>query len=221
MVFGDIMKKSENILEYVEKYKYKYGISYLDEKHKGVKKLTTAIRAFLIYMVVFLPIMMWSLLLNAQKIAHTTQNFSFASIHKTTYTFEFYVLLVSTLAFIFLLFVLKKSGLFSAIAVPILPLVVFCFGTCTENQNGFGYKPSFYFLLVPAIILGILVVVLLLILIRAQIKTNMLYNMLIEGIYRQYGNTDGVKMSEAEWNEFIKDYNPHRMITKENTNNSK
>ena len=43
------MKKQANILEYVEKYKYKYGISYADENSNLVKKLSVVTSLVWIY----------------------------------------------------------------------------------------------------------------------------------------------------------------------------
>ena len=215
------MERNANILKYVEKYKHKYGISYLDKNSSAVKKIVTAIKVFLIYIVIFLPIMEWSLLLNAQKVAHTTDNFSFASINKSTYAAEFYIILVSIFVLFALLFFIKKRKALSVIALLVLPIANVCFATCTENRNGFGYKPAFYFLTVPAVITSLLIIALLFILIRAHLKTKKLYDMIVSGLYKQYGNTDGVKMSDQEWEEFLSSYNPYQQITKDDSHKPK
>ena len=63
---------------------------------------------------------------------------------------------------------------------------------------------------VPAVILFGLSVWIMIVLIRAKIKTNKLYDMLVEGLYKQYGKNDGETLTETEWDEFLTQYNPHK-----------
>lgn len=204
------MKKNANILDYVEKYKYKYGISYANEGGKLVKSLYRVIKCFLIYIIVCLPIVEASLLFNAQKVAKTTQDFSFFSIHKSPYTAEFYIMFICFVLLIALLVVAKKRKMLAAAALLILPVIVWCFAVCTENQNGFGYKATFYFIAIPAAVALLLVIALVIVLIRAKIKTDSIYNMIVEGLYKQYGVSDGEKLTEDEWIEFLSQYNPYK-----------
>ena len=94
------------------------------------------------------------------------------------------------------------------------PFMMFSFGRFCESIDGiFGYISKFYWChFIPAVILVILAVWLIVILIRAKVKTNKIYNMLVEGLYAQYGKKDGEKLTEAEWEEFLSEYNPYKPL---------
>ena len=49
-------------------------------------------------------------------------------------------------------------------------------------------------------------------LIRANIKTNKLYDTLIDGLYKQYGKKDGESLTEEQWDEFLTKYNPYKRM---------
>ena len=36
--------------------------------------------------------------------------------------------------------------------------------------------------------------------------------MLVDGLYKQYGTENGEKLSEEDWQKFLKDYNPKKMF---------
>ena len=78
---------------------------------------------------------------------------------------------------------------------------------------GIGYVAGFYWkYLVPAIVFVLFAAILLFVLIRANVKTTKLYNMLLDGLYRQYGKKDGEKLSEEEWQKFLNEYNPYKQV---------
>ena len=199
------MKKQANILEYVEKYKYKYGISYADEKSNLVKKLYKFIKLFTIFMIGFIFVFNLSLLFRAQ-----TENFSFLAINNSAYATDFYVLLGCLVILIATLLLAKFNKLFLAIGIVVLPISVECFkGATTSNLT---YMTTFYVGAIPAYFAVLLIAALIFILIRVKIKTNRIYDMLVEGLYKQYGSKDGEKLTEAEWQEFLKQYNPKKIL---------
>ncbi|MBR6502863.1 MAG: hypothetical protein IKT42_05415 [Clostridia bacterium] len=199
------MKKQANILEYVEKYKYKYGISYADEKSNLVKKLHKFIKLFTIFMIGFILIFNLSLLFSAQG-----ENFSFLAINNSAYATDFYVLLGCFLILFATLLLAKFNKLFLAIEIVVLPISVECFKAATESN--LTYMTTFYVGAIPAYFAVLLIAALVFILIRAKVKTNRIYDMLVEGLYKQYGSKDGEKLSEEEWQEFLKQYNPKKMF---------
>ncbi len=207
-IFGDFMKRQANILEYVEKYKYKYGISYAKEGSNLVKRLYFVIKILLICLCIWIPIFDASLLFNAQG-----KDFAFSAINSNMYRVEFYTLMGCFVLLVAILILAKKSKYFLSAALLILPVAISCFKTCT--QVGLGYKTSFYYGAVPAYAAILLIAVIMFILIRAEIKTKRIYDMLVEGLYKQYGTENGEKLNEDEWQEFLKKYNPKTVNTKE------
>ena len=201
------MKKNANILEYVEKYKYKYGISYADEKSTLVRRLCKFINFFTICMIIWTFLFCMSLLFKAQ-----SEEFSLFAVNNDyfVYTSEYYTLLACFFLLIVTLILSKKSKYFLGLTVAILPVAISCFRTCTKV--GLGYKSSYYIGSVPSYIIMLLVVALIFILIRARIKTNRIYDMLVDGLYKQYGTENGEKLSEEDWQKFLKDYNPKKMF---------
>ena len=200
------MKKQANILEYVENYKYKYGISYADEKSELVRKLYKFIKLFTIFMIGFIFVFNLSLLFRAQ-----TENFSFLAINNSAYVTDFYVLLGCLVLLITLLIFSKKSKLFTVIGLIVLPVAVECFKAATSSN--LTYMTTFYVGAIPAYVAVLLIAALLFILLRAKVKANRIYDMLVDGLYKQYGSKDGEKLTEEQWQEFLKQYNPKKMFT--------
>lgn len=208
------MKKQANILEYVEKYKYKYGISYADENSSLVKKLYKFIKLFCAFMIGFIIIFNLSLLFSAQG-----EDFSFLAINNSAYATDFYVLLGCLALLVATLILSKKSKLFTAIGLVVLPVSVECFKAATATN--LTYMTTFYVGAIPAYVAVLLIAALLFILIRAKIKTNRIYDMLLDGLYKQYGSKEGEKLSEDEWQEFLKQYNPKKMFSDSGTKEGK
>lgn len=202
--FGDFMKKEANILDYVEKYKYKYGISYATEKSNIVKILYRFITLFLIFMIGFILIFNLSLLFRAQG-----KDFSFLAINNSAYVTDYYVLLGCLVLLVATLILSKKSKYFTAIGLAVLPVSVECFKAAT--QRDLTYMTTFYVGAIPAYFAVLLIAALIFILIRASLKTNRIYDMLVDGLYKQYGTKNGEKLTEDEWQEFLKSYNPKKL----------
>ncbi len=198
------MKKNANILEYVEKYKYKYGISYAVEGGKLAK--TLGIITSIVWIYSFFVLML-SILSFAMNFAAGALDYSrLSNVFITTIVCA----VVMIIAAVFYVCRQKIIGLIIGIAVQ--PFIVLAYESI--SVYGLGYFPSFYWkFLVPAIIFVIFAAFLLVVLIRATIKTNKLYNMLVEGLYRQYGTRDGEKLTDIEWDEFLTNYNPYKQIT--------
>lgn len=198
------MKKDANIMRYVEKYKYKYGISYADEKSNLVKRLYFFAKIVLIYMIGFIFVFNASLLFNSQK-----ENFSFLHINASAYATDFYVLAACFVLLIAALILAKKNKLFISIGL-ILPVAVECFKPAT--QDGLNYMTAFYLGAIPAYVAVLLIAALVFIIIRAKLKTNGIYSMIIDILYKQYGTKDGEKLTEEQWQSFLKSYDSKSTI---------
>ena len=108
-------------------------------------------------------------------------------------------------------FVCKQKIIALIIAIAMQPAIVLTY--MPISVYGMGYLPSFYWkFLVPAIIFVLIAAILLVVLIRAKIKTNKIYDLLVEGLYKQYGTKDGEKLTDSEWEEFLTNYNPYKQV---------
>ena len=203
MLLGDKMKKNTNILEYVEKYKYKYGISYAVDGGKLVKGLTTATSIVWVY----------SFIMLALSILSFAMKFQGGILDYNKLSNVFITTIVCTVAMIVaaILFICKQKIIGLAAAIITQPFIVLAYEPI--SVYGIGYVAGFYWkYLVPAIVFVLFAAILLFVLIRAKIKTNKLYNMIVDGLYRQYGKKDGEKLSEEEWQKFLNEYNPYKQV---------
>ncbi len=198
------MKRNANILEYVEKYKYKYGIKYAEEGGALVKHLSVYTGIVWVYSFFILVLSILSFALN---FAAGKLDYSYLSnIFITTIVCA--VIMVVAAAF----FVCKQKIIGLIIGIIVQPFIVLTYKPI--SVYGAGYLPSFYWkFLVPAMVFIILAAFLFIVLIRAKVKTNKIYDMLVEGLYKQYGTHDGEKLTDSEWNDFLTNYNPHKPIT--------
>ena len=197
------MKKNTNILEYVEKYKYKYGISYAVDGGKLVKGLTTATSNVWVY----------SFIMLALSILSFAMNFQGGRLDYNKLSNVFITTIVCTVAMVAaaILFICKQKIIGLAAAIITQPFIVLAYEPI--SVYGIGYVAGFYWkYLVPAIVFVLFATILLFVLIRANVKTNKLYNMLVDGLYKQYGKKDGETLTEAQWNEFLTQYNPYKRI---------
>ena len=197
------MKKSTNILEYVEKYKYKYGISYAVDGGKLVKGLTTATSIVWVY----------SFIMLALSILSFAMNFQGGRLDYNKLSNVFITTIVCTVAMVAaaILFICKQKIIGLAAAIITQPFIVLAYEPI--SVYGIGYVAGFYWkYLVPAIVFVLFATILLFVLIRAKVKTNKLYNMLVNGLYKQYGKKDGETLTEEQWNEFLTQYNSYKRI---------
>ncbi len=198
------MKKNANILEYLEKYKYKYGIKYAEDGGKLVKHLSvyTGIVWLYSFITLLLSILSFAINFAAGKLDYGYLSNTFIS------TIVYAVIMVVAAV----LFICKQKIIGLIIAIITQPFIVLAYEPI--SVYGMGYVAGFYWkYLVPAIVFILIAAFLLIVLIRAKVKTDKLYNMLVEGLYKQYGTRDGEKLSDDEWNEFLSNYNPYKQVT--------
>lgn len=201
------MKKNANILEYVEKYKYKYGISNVSDNNKIMNFLT--VLAGICWCYAFFMAMVFILGTCMQlKIGHVDFEF---------FKNSFYSIIIGTVLMIVAAFLLCCKQKIAACITSIVsqPVMVIAFAHLMKDPIG-DLKFSFYWRhAIPAILLVFFAVLVLIALINGIVKDNKLYDMLVEGLYKQYGTRDGEKLSEDEWNEFLINYNPKKQVVSE------
>lgn len=195
------MKKNANILKYLEKYKYKYGISYADEGSKPVKILSVITSIVWVYSFFMLAITILSFSLNFS--AGITDYAQMGGVFVST--------IICTVAMLAaaILFGFKQKIIACIIAIIAEVFVVITYEPI--SVYGMGYVAGFYWkYAVPAAVFVLFAAILAFVLIRAKVKTNKLYNMLVEGLYKQYGTQDGEKLTDDQWQEFLTRYNPYK-----------
>lgn len=197
------MKKSKNILDYVEKYKEKYGIKYINSNSPFIKRLGIAAAVVWCYSFLILMISVFSFIINFKS--------GILIWSKLSDVFIATLCCAVVMVIAAVLFVTDKK--ISASLTAVVGQAVLVITYMPISPYGAGYSSSFYYkFAVPAILLILIAVIVCVFLIRAKLKTDKLYKYLIEGIYNQYGSKDGEKLSEKEWQEFLDAYNPYKRI---------
>jgi len=194
------MKKNTNILNYLEKYKEKYGIKYAAEGGKLVKTLSrlTACSWVYSFFMMMLSIISFALNFKAGILNYT----DFSNVFVTTVVCAVCMIVAAVL------FVCRQKIIGSAFAVAVQPFIVLAYEL--PSRYGMSYLPSFYWkFVIPAVLLCVFAIWLVAVLLRAEFKTNKLYNTLLDGIYKQHGTRDGEKLTDQEWQEFLDNYNPY------------
>lgn len=200
------MKKNTNILEYVEKYKYKYGISYATDGGSLVK--TLGIITGVVWVYTFFMTMLF-ILGTAMNLKIGFADFDYIANAFITIIVGAAVMIAGAALYVCRL---KIAGCAAVIIAQ--PFMVFSYSHLMKDASGISLNLSFYWRhAVPAAVLALLAVWIIVVLIRAKVKTNKLYNTLVEGLYKQYGTKDGEKLTEQQWDEFLSRYNPYKQIT--------
>lgn len=199
------MKRNANILEYVKKYKYKYGISNVSENTRIMNVLTAFIALSWCY-AFFMAVVF--ILGTSLQIKHGLVDFSY-------FKNSFISIVTGTTLMIIaaVMFFCKKKIVAFAVSIISQPVIVMAFAHLLKDPIG-DLKWSFYWRhAIPAMVLVVFAAIELIFLINGIIKDNKLYDMLVEGLYKQYGTSDGEKLTDDEWNEFLTNYNPKIMNT--------
>ena len=122
------MKKNENILKYLEKYKYKYGISYAEENGKLAKFFSVAVSVLWVY----------SFFISVLSILSFSLNFKVGTLEYADFDSAFITTIVCAVVMIAAaaLFVcnLKVAGCITAVITQ--PEV---FNTRNSNHRFFGF----------------------------------------------------------------------------------
>lgn len=195
------MKKNQNILDYVDKYKEKYGIKYADNGSPLIKGLGVTAIIVWCYSLIILLTSVFSFIINFKSGLLDYTNLK--SVFITTVACS--VLMIISAVF----YVVNKKVIASAVAIITQLAAVLTYMPISVYAD--GYMASFYWkFAIPAALITLIAVAISFILIRAAIKTNKIYNSLVDGIYNQYGSKDGQKLSEKQWQEFLNNYNPYK-----------
>ena len=196
------MKKNANILECVEKYKYKYGIYYAIDGGRLVSTLSVISYFVWIYTIFMTALFIIS---TSFMLSVGSADFNYIANSFSTICIGAGVMIAGAV-----LYLCKQKILGAAATIVAQPVMVMAYFHITRNSAGILNMSFYWRHAVPAVILFGLSVWIMIVLIRAKIKTNKLYDMLVEGLYKQYGKNDGETLTETEWDEFLTQYNSHK-----------
>ena len=102
------------------------------------------------------------------------------------------------------------SGLLSFI--PEVALIFIFANMMKEDIEGlWGYKYSFYYRHgVPLLLMALLITGMTVIAMREEHKTNITYKKVVENLYSEFTAENGENVSEEEWTEYLKNYDPDK-----------
>ncbi len=195
------MKKYAGILQRVSRLEEKYGIHYAKPEGMLCKYLTFISGAAWIYI----------LFMNLVYILGVCLNLKMGLADFSYIANSFITICICTGGMIVgaALFLCKQKIIGSAVTIVSLPMMIISYSHLMVDIDGlWGYNYSFYWRhAAPAAILAVILIWLLVVLIRAKIKTDKLYNKVVNDLYAQYRTKDGAQLDDAQWEEFLKNFN--------------
>ena len=197
------MKKNANIIEYVKKYKYKYGISNISENDRVMKMLTAC--AAVVWCYAFFMIMVF--------ILGMLGKFRFGGFDFELYKRSFFVVVGGAVLMIGgAVFLCCKQRLAAAIVTIVSqPIVLVEFAYLMKDPAGKLLFSFYWRHAIPAILLVIFAILIIAAIVNGIVKDNKLYNQLVDALYKQYGTRDGEKLNEEQWQEFLSNYDPKKI----------
>ena len=198
------MKKNKNILEKVESYKYKRGISFATAQGTLYKTFKIIATVAFVWFLVFNLLYILSGFLNLSDVNTNEIKENLISIMCCTALLSFGFILNCT-----------KLHLIGSLIIP-LPLIynilIFYQMISSVSNNSdvidasnyiLNMPPLFYYRhLIPAFLLLICCIVMAIIDIRANIKNNKLYDHIASCLYKEQFSADA-DLSEEEWSKLI------------------
>ncbi len=115
---------------------------------------------------------------------------------------------------------LKRFKIFSEVPCHIISAslnlitslwLILLFADLSRDELGFlGVKTFFYFRhLVPLALMSIFLIWMALLVLRAEIKTNKMYNKVLDNLYETYRkDNEDADISDEKWDEYLKNYDP-------------
>lgn len=207
------MKKNPNVLKRVEQYKYKRGIHITDTNstiYTVMRVLTT---------IAFIFTMFFNGLYTLGQVIN------FASGDKGSVNMPAFIAISIGTAVIIIGYVLNCTrlrlwGAF-ALIIPQITNFIFFHHAFNPNASSDGVVDTTNFILgmpirfyvrhfIPAAVMLIAAIVMIIIDITARVKNNKIYYHILDDLYSKYKAGSREDMNEAEWQEFLDNYEPSR-----------
>lgn len=201
------MKKYKSILDYMEQYQEKYAIRYAKTNGTLYNSLSVFALLFGLYGFVMSVLAIASTYMNAihgkigYDISEINRNVSFVTIIICTV-----IMLVSAV-----LYWCKLKSIALIIQLITQPLMMIFFSHITVKNSGISGQITAYYWrhFLPAAMLMFFAAWMLLITFREKIKKQKLYNYIVANLYKLHKVQDGVELTDEQWEEYLKNYNPH------------
>lgn len=205
------MKKYDNILKRVEAYEKKCEITYAKTDGKLFFYLKIFLTISFLYMFFINIMTSLSLFLRAASLEKYT---IMPKQQLITFT------VITCLSVFFLILTYFKNNWIKLVATACLLAsnIYFIFPLYSISNNGLGFFKlisDFYWRhFAPFALILILTVWMIIIIIRQEYRINFRYNTIVNNLYQAYKNDPNANfsaLSEEEWNEFLKNYDPTNM----------
>ncbi|MBE6732623.1 MAG: hypothetical protein E7561_01330 [Ruminococcaceae bacterium] len=189
------MKKNQTIINRVEQYEYKRGITYIKSSGKFFGALKIFFSVFFVWAFImnFLTVLSWSLKIGTEL---------FKSVSNTFYTLLFFTAL-SLLGYIFSLTKLKLIGIFISIFSSIFTVIVYA-PLLKDATTTLGYKTIFFTRhLIPHTAIVIVSLMMLLVLVISYFKFTNLYKKIEKTLYEEYKTKKETENIDITWEEYL------------------
>ena len=205
------MKKYDNILKRVEAYEKKCEITYAKTDGKLFFYLKIFLTISFLYMFFINIMTSLSLFLRAASLEKYT---IMPKQQLITFT------VITCLSVFFLILTYFKNNWIKLVATACLLAsnIYFIFPLYSISNNGLGFFKlisDFYWRhFAPFALILIFTIWMIIIIIRQEYRINFRYNTIVNNLYQAYKNDPNANfsaLSEEEWNEFLKNYDPTNM----------
>ena len=205
------MKRYESILKRVEAYEKKCEITYAKADGKLFSVLRILLTISVIYMLGINILTILSLFIKAAALEEYTIMTKPTLIAVTLVTVGCIFAIVLTY---FKNIWIKLAATFCLLASNIYLIFPF-YAISNDGLGFFRLVPVFYWRhLIPFVLILIFTVWMAVIMIRQEYMVNLRYNTIINNLYRAYKNDPNAvvsALSEEEWDDFLKNYDPTNM----------
>lgn len=205
------MKKYDNILKRVEAYEKKCEITYAKTDGKLFFYLKIFLTISFLYMFFINIMTSLSLFLRAASLEKYT-------IMPKQPLITFTVITCLSVFFLILTYFKNNWIKLGATACLLASNIYFIFPLYSISNNGLGFFKlisDFYWRhFAPFALILIFTIWMIIIIIRQEYRINFRYNTIVNNLYQAYKNDPNANfsaLSEEEWNEFLKNYDPTNM----------
>ncbi len=205
------MKKYDNILKRVEAYEKKCEITYAKTDGKLFFYLKIFLTISFLYMFFINIMTSMSLFLRAASLEKYT-------IMPKQQLITFTVITCLSVFFLILTYFKNNWIKLGATACLLASNIYFIFPLYSISNNGLGFFKlisDFYWRhFAPFALILIFTIWMIIIIIRQEYRINFRYNTIVNNLYQAYKNDPNANfsaLSEEEWNEFLKNYDPTNM----------
>lgn len=189
------MKKNQSIINRVEQYEFKRGISYIKSNGKFFVTLKIFLSIFFAWAITMnlLTVLSWSIRINTD---------SFKYISDAFYTMVIFTA-ISILGFILCFTKFKTIGLFTSICSSIFTIIVYA-PLLEDATQTFGYKTIFYTRhLIPHAMIVCMALIMIFVILVEFYKFSATYKKIEKNLYEEFINKKETEALTLTWDEYL------------------